>query len=112
MKVSPVSFGLVTAVSGNNKKIRQLRRELDGSSKIARVDLTDYYKRTYSNGLLAQAVRNKQTIDFYITGEDFDSFNQKKRGWQTQNDVACQLDVYYDLNKNSTSFVKEKIREF
>lgn len=111
MKVSPVSFGLVTAVSGNNKKIQQLRRELDGGSKIARVDLTDYYKKTYSNGLLAQAVRNNQTIDFYVTGEDFDSYTQQKRGWKTLNDVACQLDAYYDLNKNSISFVKEKIKE-
>ena len=111
MKISPVSFGLVTAVSGNNKKIQQLRRELYDSSKIARVDLTDYYKKTYSNGLLAQAVRNNQMIDFYITGDDFDSYTQKKRGWRTLNEVACQLDVYYDLNKFSTNVVKDKIKE-
>ena len=111
MKVSPVSFGQVVAVCGKNKKIQHLRCEMATVSQVACVDATDYFKKTYSNGVLGQAVRDNQMVDFYITGEDYDSYMQKKPEWKTLNDIACQLDKYYDLKKTSTNTVKALLKE-
>ena len=110
MKVSPVSFGQVIAVSGKSKKIQHLRYEMANVNNVARVDATDYYKNSYSTGLLGDAIRNNQLIDLYITGEDYKSFVEKKPNWETIGDVACQLDKYYDLKKISTNIVKEVLK--
>ena len=111
MKVSPVSFGQVIAVSGKPKKIQQLRDEIGNTANIARVDFTNYYKNTYSNGLIGMAARNNHAIDLYITGDDYSNFTKKRTGWQTMNEVSCQLDKYYDLTKTSVSAVKTIIKE-
>lgn len=111
MKVSPVSFGQVIAVTGKPKKIEQLRRETSYMANVARVDYTEYYAKSYSTGLLGDAVRNKELIDFYITGKDYDSFTKKERGWETMAEVSCQLDKYYNLGREGVNAVKLLISE-
>lgn len=110
MNVSPVSFGQVIAVSGKSKKIQHLRCEMANANNVARIDATNYYKNSYSTGLLGDAIRNNQLIDIYITKDDYNSYVEKKPNWRTIDEVACHLDKYYDLKKISTNVVKDILK--
>lgn len=110
MNVSPVSFGQVIAVAGKPKKMEQLRKEVAYMPNLARVDYTDFYKKTYSDGLIGKAVREDLVVDFYINGDDYHSYNKKEYGWRAMDEVAAQLDVFYNLKTTSMNFVKEKLR--
>ncbi len=107
-----LSFGRVIAVSGNAGKIKKINKRLlpnANNGDVIMKDVTSHYKNARLSGALAQAVKNGDSVEIYITGDDVKNVRQKQKNWDTLDGILAHMDSYLQVGKITVGEVISKI---
>ncbi len=108
MRMSPVSFGKVIAVSGKPGKMYQLGNRMNNrhQKRLLVKDVTNIYKNNPGGSMLADAANAGETVQLFITDEDVSKVLKKEKGWHNISVILSQMTDFFSLTDKSNS-VKE-----
>ncbi len=114
VRVTGITFGKITAVSGKPSKMKFLNKAMDGyvqNKTIMRKDVTSKYVNASTSGLMAKAANRGDSVIIYITGDDIQRIKMKVPQWDTIEGVLSNITEYINLNNLSLMDAADKIRE-
>ncbi len=106
MEVGNVSFGNVVAVSGKSRNMYRFTEAMSKnpefkSGKVMQRNVTDEYKYASRNGLMAQAAQRGESVEIYVTGEDYEYVRECRDGWDTLDGILSQLTKFVNVDRLS-----------